>query len=385
MSAITDVLIGCFFSRSVSLEGVGSLVRGLAAEMRRRNLRVRLLLPEGHYSLSEGVELLTYRPGPLGLVRYRKMLSGASGDLLVLMENNPAMGFSWSAGRGFGQRVCVFYSPLQGFGLIREMGLTRQALLHAVGKNGAIARVHDWSDRRCIVGSEFQARQLRALGAAQVQVLPVCGLSQAQPMLARESARVLQNWDRRPVVGYMGHFSRAKGVDVLVKAFSRYAGPARLALAHSGKGRLSKHAQRLLNQMLSEDRAILLGEVDVTNFLAACDVVALPYITSSIFHQPQVMLESFAASTAVLTSRVGGLAELVWDGQTGRLVDARDVQAMTDALAEMTKDLDATHELGRQGRRLFDERCSTESFVTHLLEMSAASIGRGRFVERIQS
>jgi len=360
----------CYFPRSVELEGVGSLVRGVSGAFVRAGWDVTLLLPAGEYAIS-GVEVHTYGSGPRGRSRYRRAVErfSAQADATLLVENNPAFGASaeWTADAS--RARTLFYSPLQSFALLGEMGWSKQSLLHAVGKHWFWARRVDWRNKRCVVGSEFQAEQLRSLGCGQVDVLPVCGVSRDEAVLSRTAARRRLGWDDTPVVGYLGHYSRAKGVDVLVEAFSNYLGPGVLALAHSGKGVLTSNGRAALERLRSRGRAREVGVCDPLVFLAACDAVALPYITSSIFHQPQVLLESLAAATPVITTDLGGFAELPSRGPCGLVIPPRDADALMSAVTQALTDVPQLHAMGRWGRTVFETSCPSERLVEYMGEL----------------
>ncbi len=348
------VLLGCYFTRSVELEGVGSLLRELCASMTQWGYTLRTLSPVGG-RISEHVEqAIHYRPGPLGIVRYRDELRrhSAWADAVILIENNPNMAFASTASQ-CPRTWCVFLTPLQNLRLFKEMGLGRQAWLHTVGKHELFSRLGNWIDKRCIVSSDYQARQLRRLGARDVQVVRLSGVGALREVPSRSEARRRLNWDERPVVGYLGHFSRAKGVDVLVEAFCRHDCEAVLALAHSGKGRLTSLAQSKLDELTALSKVRMEGVVDPLTFLSACDVVALPYITSSIFHHPQVLFESIAAGTAVITTSVGGVAEVVEPGVTGCIVAPRDASQLGLVINQCLKNLQTTHRMGKAAQEAF--------------------------------
>jgi len=70
-----------------------------------------------------------------------------------------------------------------------------------------------------------------------------------------------------------------------------------------------------------------------------------------------VILEAMACETAVVASRVGGIPEIVVEGETGYLVDynADDTEAFTGALAaridEVMSDADLASKMGKAGRQ----------------------------------
>ena len=359
------LLLGCYFPRSIDLEGVGSLARGLAATMVEAGWHVRVILPAATNWTVTGTEASFVRPGLPGMRDYERVLRrfSADADVTLIAANNPAMVPAAGAGARPDSTFYLFLSPLNSLGVIREMGLCRQALVHAVGKNRLIARLHTWSGKRCIVGSHYQALQLRDLGAGEIHEFPVVGLSRRTPVPDREESRRRMGWPAGPIVGYLGHFSPAKGVDSLVQAFTHVSPEYRLALAHSGKGTLSRQAAQQLENLRRQGRLLEHGVVDAAVFLAACDLVALPYVTSSVFHLPQVMLESFASSTPVVSTRVGGVPEIVEAENLGLIVPPHDPAALAEALGRLLADPQSTLRMGRRARRLFEEKLCTEAFL----------------------
>ena len=63
------------------------------------------------------------------------------------------------------------------------------------------------------------------------------------------------------------------------------------------------------------------------------------------------MMEALAAARPVVSTRVGGVAELVEDGRTGRLVPARDPEGLSQAMHQvMTLSPGDREQMGRAGR-----------------------------------
>lgn len=73
---------------------------------------------------------------------------------------------------------------------------------------------------------------------------------------------------------------------------------------------------------------------EVIEQLEKHDIMLLTSVEEGI---PNVVLESMAVGTPVLTTNVGGLAELVVDGETGYIVPARDVHAIADCLEDFSR------------------------------------------------
>jgi glycosyltransferase involved in cell wall biosynthesis len=79
------------------------------------------------------------------------------------------------------------------------------------------------------------------------------------------------------------------------------------------------------------ERVILTGfRRDIPEVMAALDVLALPSVRSEAF--PQVIAQALAVGTPVVGTTVGGIPELIRDGETGRLVPPGDSQALAHAI-----------------------------------------------------
>jgi glycosyltransferase involved in cell wall biosynthesis len=86
---------------------------------------------------------------------------------------------------------------------------------------------------------------------------------------------------------------------------------------------------------------------DVGACLAAADVVALPSLHEGL---GVAALEAMAAARPVVASRVGGLAEVVVDGESGVLAPPGDPAALADALRGLAGDPARRAQLGQGGR-----------------------------------
>jgi len=131
----------------------------------------------------------------------------------------------------------------------------------------------------------------------------------------------------RPVVAWLGALSPEKDPTVAVEAVARL-GDAQLVMAGSGpmQAELVGLAARV-----APGRVHLIGALDQpAALLAAADVLVLPSRTEGI---PAVAIEAGLAGLPVVARRVGGIAEVVVDGETGVLVDERSPEAVAAGLS----------------------------------------------------
>jgi glycosyltransferase involved in cell wall biosynthesis len=97
----------------------------------------------------------------------------------------------------------------------------------------------------------------------------------------------------------------------------------------------------------------VLGERDdVPQLLAGADVFVLSTLSEGM---PISVLEAMATGLPVVASAVGGIPEVVVDGETGLLVPPRDPEALAEALRTLLADAALRRRLGQAGRRRAQE------------------------------
>lgn len=141
----------------------------------------------------------------------------------------------------------------------------------------------------------------------------------------------------RPYVLGIGRLVPQKGFDVLLRAWSKSALPD-FDLVIAGDGVARAELEQLAADLNVD--AVFLGAVtrrDVPGLFRGAQAFVLPSR-----HEPMgiVSLEAMAAGTPVVATRVGGVPELVHDGETGVLVPPDDVQALSAALQRVLRDAD---------------------------------------------
>ena len=82
---------------------------------------------------------------------------------------------------------------------------------------------------------------------------------------------------------------------------------------------------------------------------------------------PLAVMEYMGAGLPVIATRVGGLPELIRDGENGVLIPPRDPSALADALSSLIADPSRRQSLGTAGRELRDREYGIDSYI-HRLE-----------------
>ncbi len=112
------------------------------------------------------------------------------------------------------------------------------------------------------------------------------------------------------------------------------------------------------------DAVVLLGvRLDVANVLAAGDIAV---ISSDFEGSPLSAMEYLAAGLPVVATDVGGLPDLVRQGENGLLVPRRDPVALAAAVGELLSDPARAAEMGERGRLLQREQFSLDAMIRRL-------------------
>lgn len=137
--------------------------------------------------------------------------------------------------------------------------------------------------------------------------------------------------DDELLIGTVCRLVPQKDIPLLLEAFSRLTGRARLLIV--GNGVLAGELRARAHEMGIGERVIWTGfRADIPQIMAALDVFAL---SSKYEGFGLVLLEAMAASRPVVATNVSAIPEVVVDGKTGLLVPPGDASAFADALMKM--------------------------------------------------
>jgi glycosyltransferase involved in cell wall biosynthesis len=228
---------------------------------------------------------------------------------------------------------------------------------------------------RVVALTHLEAERLERWGAdpARIRIIPN-GIDLNEFPLAERPPTATS----APVILFAGRiYPEQKGLDTLVDAMSEVVrtSPARLRLAGEDWGGLARIREWAAERGIA-DRITATGRLSRSDLLAeyaAADVFVLP---SHFDAFPFVLLEAMAAGLPIVASRVGGVAEVVIDGETGLLVPPRRPRELAEALSRLVSDPARARRLGSAGRERV-RRYSWERIVPLYLSLYAEALDGG--------
>jgi glycosyltransferase involved in cell wall biosynthesis len=138
----------------------------------------------------------------------------------------------------------------------------------------------------------------------------------------------------QPIIGYLSRLERGKGFRYLLEAapaiLARWP-HAKFLLVGDGPPWDRQTAEELLDRLKLRTHVMLAGfRSDVPECLAAMTCLVFP--SFKIEGTPQVLLQAMAMARPVVATRVGGIPNLITDGETGTLVEPENATALAGAV-----------------------------------------------------
>ena len=207
-----------------------------------------------------------------------------------------------------------------------------------------------WMLRRARIAlpvAEAFADQARKLGARDVRVIPTGLELPAEPGEPADPPEVL----------YAGRLSEEKGVEELAAA----AEGLNLVVAGDGP----------LRPLLPQARGMVARE-ELYALMERASVVVCPSRRDGL---PVVCAEAMAHARPVVASAVGGLPDMVRDGETGLLVPPGDPVALRAAIDRLLADDDLRRRLGRAARSRIAELCDWDRVLDRTIAAYEDAVG----------
>jgi L-malate glycosyltransferase len=168
-----------------------------------------------------------------------------------------------------------------------------------------------------------------------------------------------------PVVLSTGGLRPEKAYEVLIDAAARLVESLpELRVLIAGDGPEREKLEALVTGLGLSGVVTLLGvRNDIPDLLAAAD---LAVCCSDFEGGPLSVMEYMGAGLPVVATKVGGLPELVRDGENGVLVPPRDPDDLAESIAGLLVDAGRRRRMGQAGRLLRESEYGGDAFIARL-------------------
>jgi N-acetyl-alpha-D-glucosaminyl L-malate synthase BshA len=183
----------------------------------------------------------------------------------------------------------------------------------------------------------------------EIRVIPnAVDLKRFQPKVSPELRLRYAHPDEKLVM-HISNFRPVKRIEDVIRIFAKVSEKIGARLLMIGDGPDRHQAFELASKLGISGRVSFLGSFPrIEELLAVSDLFLLPSIQESF---GLVALEAMACGVPVVASRLGGIPEVVIDGQTGFLCEPRDVEAMAQAAIRILSDKDLNDRFAKAARQ----------------------------------
>lgn len=163
------------------------------------------------------------------------------------------------------------------------------------------------------------------------------------------------------LIVHVSNFRPVKRVTDCIRIFAALKGRVNARLVMVGDGPEKAQAEWLARQLSVSKNVLFVGkQPSIVDYLSIADLLLLPSETESFGLSA---LEAMACEVPVIASNVGGLPEVVVDGETGYLAEVGDVESMAKYSSKILSSDNLQKKMGSFARQTAIEKFSTDKII----------------------
>ena len=167
------------------------------------------------------------------------------------------------------------------------------------------------------------------------------------------------------LIGGITEFTKNKGVQYLISAAKDL--PDSVHLAFIGEGEEKGLMEKLAKNIGLENRVHFLGfKENPAQYLKAFDIFVFPSLKEGL---PYAILEAGLAELPIIASNVGGIPDIITDGEDGILVPPKDVQALSEAIKKVLADKELGQRLGKNASEKIKQHFNFEKMLEKTMDI----------------
>lgn len=166
---------------------------------------------------------------------------------------------------------------------------------------------------------------------------------------------------------YLGRLSKEKGILNLIEAIGDIP-DAKLLIAGDGPER--ERIEAYISEHKLDGRITLLGyqnQDSIHKYITNSRFVVIPSICNE--NCPYSVLEAMEIGKPIVASRIGGIPELIADGENGYLYKADDINELKEKLTLLLDNDDKVNRFAQKSRELYESYYSPDSYYNELIKI----------------
>ena len=168
-------------------------------------------------------------------------------------------------------------------------------------------------------------------------------------------------------VAAVGRITPIKGLDTAVRAVKKLDPSTDVVLNIIGTGPQEECLKSLSMELGVAGKVRFLGfKKNIYNFLTHCDALIMPSLHEGL---PYTILEAMALGLPIIASRVGGVAEVLEDGESAILLGSNDVEGFARAIDRLRGDSPLCRRLTNSALGIVGTELSLETMGNKILEI----------------
>jgi len=165
------------------------------------------------------------------------------------------------------------------------------------------------------------------------------------------------------IITYIGRLSKVKGVDYLLTAISQLP-KDKFKVIVTGSGEQSEDLKTMVSNLALEDSVIFTGNrEDIEIILKMSDVLVQPSLSEGF---PLTILEAMYYNVPVIASNVGGIPEIIKNGETGILVKPENPEELRKAVLLLSENKILRDKLIKNSHEMVTENYLIEHYCHEL-------------------
>lgn len=249
--------------------------------------------------------------------------------------------------------------------ILTDGGTTRDSLSKKIYVSLNEAFTYRFFDRIVAVSHEIHRKITRKLGNSEKLSVIENGIDESlyEAGAGTEDAEPLPVDGSGKVFAVIGRLYPDKGHRYFIEAFSgiRKEFPSAVALI-IGEGPSEEEIRKQVRELGLEDSVKLCGvRKDMMHVYRNTDFLVLPSLTEGL---PYVLLEAMLFKVPILATNVGGIPNIVIDGETGYLVPPADVPSLKSGMEKLLRNPEKNLRIAEEGHRFVTEKYSARRMAS---------------------